>query len=180
MSKKYSYEFKMRVVEEYFEGKLGYRALANKYQISDKSLVKQWVNNYKDYGKNSLKSRKGKTKYPLDFKLNVLHYKQETGASYRETAKKFGLNNPSLIANWRRTYLEGGANQLNNPIGRPSNMHKKPKLSKKSQKMNLSEKEELEHLRQEVNYLKIENLYLKKLKELGLRDHRDPNKPNSL
>lgn len=59
-------------------------------------------------------------------------------------------------------------------------MHKKPKLSKKSQKMNLSEKEELEHLRQEVNYLKIENLYLKKLKELGLRDHRDPNKPNSL
>ena len=170
----------MRVVEEYFEGKLGYRTLANKYNISTESLVRQWVNNYKDCGKNSLKSREGKTKYPLEFKLNVLHYKQETGASYRETAKKFGLNNPSLIANWRRAYLEGGANQLNNPIGRPSDMHKKPKLSKKSQRMNLSEKEELELLRQEVTYLKIENLYLKKLKELGLKDHRDPNRPNSL
>lgn len=170
----------MRVVEEYFEGKLDYRTLANKYNVSTESLVRQWVNNYKDCGKNSLKSREGKTKYPLDFKLNVLHYKQETGASYRETAKKFGLNNPSLIANWRRAYLEGGANQLNNPIGRPSDMHKKPKLSKKSQRMNLSEKEELEHLRQEVTYLKIENLYLKKLKELGLKDHRDPNRSNSL
>ncbi|OFL65619.1 hypothetical protein HMPREF2758_01990 [Facklamia sp. HMSC062C11] len=180
MSKRYSYKFKMRVVEEYFEGKLGYRTLANKYNISTESLVRQWVNNYKDCGKNSLKSREGKTKYPLEFKLNVLHYKQETGASYRETAKKFGLNNPSLIANWRRAYLEGGANQLNNPIGRPSDMHKKPKLSKKSQRMNLSEKEELELLRQEVTYLKIENLYLKKLKELGLKDHRDPNRPNSL
>ena len=59
-------------------------------------------------------------------------------------------------------------------------MHKKPKLSNNSQRMNLSEKEELEHLRQEVTYLKIENLYLKKLKELGLKDHRDPNRPNSL
>lgn len=180
MSKKYSFELKMRVVEEYFEGKLGYKALAEKYSISTKSLVIRWVNNYKIYGKNSLRPRQGKRKYSLDFKLNVLHYKQETGASYRETAIKFGLSNPSLIANWRRAYLKGGANQLNNPIGRPSNMSKKPKLNKDSQQMFPSEKEELEYLRQEVNYLKIENLYLKKLKELGLRDYRDPNRPNSL
>lgn len=47
MPKKYRYEFKVRVVEEYFEGKLGYRSLAHKYKISTESLVKQWVNNYK-------------------------------------------------------------------------------------------------------------------------------------
>lgn len=179
MSKKYSYEFKLKVVEEYCEGKLGFRALMNKYNISDKSLISQWINNYKNFGKNGLKSNKGKTNYSLDFKLNVLHYKQETGASYRETAKEFGLNNPSLIANWRRAYLEGGTSQLNKPIGRPSNVNKKKKQNKESKQTVDSEKEELEHLRQEVNYLKIENLYLKKLKELGLKDHRDPNRLNS-
>ena len=51
MSKKYSFELKMRVVEEYFEGKLGYKALAEKYSISTKSLVIRWVTTIKSMGR---------------------------------------------------------------------------------------------------------------------------------
>ena len=47
MSKKYSYEFKLRVVEDYFEGTLSNIAPANKYEISTRSLLERWGNNYK-------------------------------------------------------------------------------------------------------------------------------------
>lgn len=183
MPKKYSYEVKLKVVEEYLKGKLSYQSLRDKYDISDRSLIINWVESYRNFGKDGLKPKKGKTKYSLDFKLNVLHFKQETGASYRETAREFGLNNPSLIANWRRVYLEGGAQNLEKPIGRPPEVKKKSDQkntnNKKLKSSVSSEKEELKRLRQEITYLKIENLYLKKLKELGLIDHRDPNRPNS-
>lgn len=53
------------------------------------------------------------------------------------------LNNQSLIANWRRAYLEGGPYQLNHPIGRPSKMHKEKKPNKDLQHIFSSEKEEL-------------------------------------
>lgn len=58
MSKKYSYEFKLRVVEDYFEGTLSNIAPANKYEISTRSLLERWGNNYKIYGQNSLKLKK--------------------------------------------------------------------------------------------------------------------------
>ena len=58
MSKKYSNEFILRVVEDYFEGTLRNIALANKNRISTRSLVERWGNNYKIYEQNSLKLNK--------------------------------------------------------------------------------------------------------------------------
>lgn len=130
-------------------------------------------------GTDGLKRKKGKTTYPLDFKLNVLHFKQSTGASYSETANAFKLTNPSMIANWHRAYTEGGTAALEKPIGRPPKMTKKPTKKSLHQRQKSTNQTEVERLRQEIDYLRIENAYLKKLKELGLTDHRDPNKPNS-
>ncbi|MGX7108669.1 transposase [Facklamia miroungae] len=180
MSKKYAYELKIKVVEEYIEGKLGYKALTKKYGISSPSLVKNWVYNYKRYCTNGLKAIQGKADYSLDFKLNVLHFKQRIGASYKETAIAFNLTNPSMIANWKRIYLEGGSEALNRPIGRPPKVVKKLNKKELRQKNKVTDDSELERVRQQVTYLEIENAYLKKLKEWGLNDHRDPNKPNSL
>lgn len=177
MHKKYSYEFKLAVVKEYLEGILGYTSLSKKYDVSSDSLVKTWVNTYKEFGEVGLQPKKGKTDYPLDFKRNVLHFKESTGASYRETAIAFNLQNPSLIANWKRIYLEGGFEALNRSIGRPPKVVKKPSKKELSQINKVSDESELERLRQKVTYLEIENAYLKKLEEWGLSDHRDPNKP---
>ena len=47
---KYSYDFKKRVVEDYINNKGGYRYLANKYQLPDYRIVRQWVANYKAFG----------------------------------------------------------------------------------------------------------------------------------
>ncbi|WP_197089536.1 transposase [Bacillus sp. SA1-12] len=40
---KYSEEFKLKLVKEYLEGKLGYRLLAQKYNMKDSTRILRWV-----------------------------------------------------------------------------------------------------------------------------------------
>ena len=179
MTKKYSYELKLKIVLEYSEGLLGTKLLAKKYEISSHSLVHKWINQYKKYGKDGLKPKKTNKKYPLNFKLNVLIFNQDTGASYRETANAFGISEPSLIANWKRAYLKEGSAGLNKQIGRPSKMTKlnSDKLNKEQHiEKDSTAADKIELLKKENEYLKIELEYLKKLKARGLKDSRENNK----
>lgn len=179
MSKKYSYEFKLKIVQEYLNGTLGYTLLSKKYNISSKSQLQKWVNQYKKYGKEGLKTKRRNKKYTLNFKLDVLRFKQDTGASYKDIANAFGIGEPSIIANWKRQYAQEGAQGLNKPQGRPPKMPKlnqdknKPdRINKNSDQVN----QENERLKKENDYLRIELVYLKKLKALGLKDPRANNK----
>ena len=178
---KYSHQFKVKIVEEYLNGTLGYRLLAEKYSIPSKSIIEKWVNQYQINGKKGLQTPKTKNKYPLPFKLDVLRFKQDTGASYKATANAFGIAEPSIIANWKRAYLKEGNPGLNRRIGRPAKMPKsnpnqdKSKQSKNNQQENEAI-DEIEALKKENEYLKIELAYLKKLKALGLKDPRANNK----
>ena len=58
MSKKYSYEFKLNLVQDYLNGTLGYTLLTKKHAISDSDLIGKWVNQYKTFGKDGLKRKK--------------------------------------------------------------------------------------------------------------------------
>lgn len=86
MSKKYSFEMKLAIVQEYLEGSLGSQLLVQKYNVSNQSLIYKWLDQYKKDREEGLRTRKTKTKYLLNFKLNVLRFKQDTGASYKDTA----------------------------------------------------------------------------------------------
>ena len=57
MGKHYKYEFKLKVVQEYLNSSLGYRALAKKYEISTKSLIERWIAQYKEFGPEGLSKR---------------------------------------------------------------------------------------------------------------------------
>lgn len=50
MSKKYSKELKMQVVQDYLNGIAGYGSLAKKYGVSDKAVVRKWVEGYQREG----------------------------------------------------------------------------------------------------------------------------------
>ncbi|WP_168162132.1 helix-turn-helix domain-containing protein, partial [Nosocomiicoccus sp. HMSC067E10] len=60
--KKHSFEFKVKVVNEYLNGEGGYRFLGKKYNIN-KSLVEKWVGQYKTYGHQGLAKSLGNTQY---------------------------------------------------------------------------------------------------------------------
>lgn len=87
---------------------------------------------------------------------------KRTGASQQETTLAFGLNNPSLIANWDLVFQrEGVAGLEGKPKGRP------PMPGKKKGKPNQKKEKELSReaqLERENELLRLENAYLKKLR----------------
>ena len=96
---KYSDEFKLNIVKEYFEGNLGFTLLAEKYGISSKAQIQRWVRAYKAFGLEGLRRKRTNQVYSVQFKLDVIHFMKQTGASYQDTAIAFHMNNPTLIAN---------------------------------------------------------------------------------
>lgn len=168
MGKHYKYEFKLKVVQEYLNSSLGYRALAKKYEISTKSLIERWIAQYKELGPEGLSKRLKNKVYTREFKLSVLRFRQENMLSYRETASHFKISNIAMICAWQRRFEENGILRLdNNQKGRPSKMDKKHSKAKpKSAELKESEREELERLRNENEMLKAGIAYQKKLQAL--------------
>lgn len=158
---KYSDEFKLKIVKEYLDGSMGYKLLARKHDIPDESTIQNWVKAYRAFGGEGIMRKSSKKVYSVQFKLDVLHFKKQTGASYRDTAIEFKMNNPSLIANWQRIFLKEGVEGLNpKQKGRPS-MSKKRDIKPVEQEKKMSREEELER---ENELLRLEVAYLKKLK----------------
>ncbi|RFU69775.1 transposase, partial [Peribacillus saganii] len=51
---KYSEGFKLKVVQEYLQDKLGYKLLSKKYEMPSSTPIEQWVRAYKAFGKEGL------------------------------------------------------------------------------------------------------------------------------
>lgn len=154
---KYSQGFKLKIVQEYLKGNLGYLLLAQKYGIPSPTPIKRWVRAYKISGEKGLQRKTKHEEYPVQFKLDVLNFMKQTGASYQDTAIRFNMNDPSLIATWNSKFLKEGVEGLKHAKGRPS-MSKK---SKATVKKTMSREEQLER---ENELLRLEVAYLKKLK----------------
>ena len=157
---KYSEEFKLQVVNEYLNGHVGYNLLAKKYRPLHPSQIHRWVQAYKEFGIEGLMKKTKKQFYSVQYKLDILNFIKQTGASYQDTAIEFNMNNLSLIANWYKRFLEEGVEGLKEKMkGRPSmSKNRKEKTVKKEN--TLSREEQLER---ENELLRLEISYLKKL-----------------
>lgn len=161
---KYSDQFKLLVVREYLEGRLGYNTLAKKHDVKSTGQLRAWVSAYQKYGVEGIMRKKNHEVYPVQFKLDVLSFMKRTGASRSDTALHFGLTNPPLITSWKRKFLKGGAAALDNPKGRPS-MSDQTKKAKKAQNPTKSvEMTREQELEKENDLLRLEVEYLKKLR----------------
>ena len=170
---KYSEEFKFKLVIEYLNGNLGYKTLANKYNMPSETPIQVWVSAYKSQGLVGLKRSKKKESYSIQFKLDTVQFILKTGASYQETADHFKLNNPSLIYRWMETFkLQGIEGLKPKSKGRPS-MSKKPSKQTKKEEKKLTREAELER---EIELLRLENAYLKKLKAFRENPNVSPEK----
>ncbi|MEK4128303.1 transposase [Solibacillus sp. FSL W8-0474] len=131
--KKYSQGFKLKIVQEYLKGKMGYILLAKKYGIPSPTPIRYWVRAYKAFGEEGLQRKRKHKEYPVQFKLDILNFMKQTGASYLETAIRFNMNHPGLIASWKSKFLkEGMDGLLEKARWRPS-MSKKLKTTEKKQ-----------------------------------------------
>ena len=159
---KYSDEFKLEVIKDYLSGKNGGSVLiAKKYGIPVRT-VNNWINWYNARGKHGLIKKLTTKSYSSDFKLSVIKYREINKCSYREAAEHFGVTNGAIVYTWAKKYEEKGFSGLEGKQGRSRKVSK----SKNPKPLNESEREELIRLREEVKYLKLKEIYKKKLEAL--------------
>lgn len=160
MAKKYSDKLKLKIVKEYLEKPLGYKRLAKKYNIPSTTPIKNWVKAYQHFGQDGIRSKASREVYSLQFKLDVLQFKKQTGSSCRDTAFKFKLNHPAIVSNWDTIFLNEGIEGLKGKTKGCASMSQNQQ-SKPTQTKPISREKELER---EIELLTLEVAYLKKLK----------------
>jgi transposase-like protein len=167
---KYTSEDKIRAVQTYLNGNDGGNKVAERLGVS-RSQYWNWVNQYKNHGEEAF--NKGYTNHSTQYKLDVLHFMQDNGTSINETAAIFNIPSPSTILQWSRHFEAEGIDALKSKKkGRPS-------MKKDSQKGNKRQKPvegSLEALQAEIDQLRMENAYLKKLNALVQNKEKSPNK----
>lgn len=166
---KHSFEFKLKIVQDYLSGQGGTTFLAKKYGLNSNSQIIKWINAYKELGKEGLLLSQKNKNYSVQFKLDAIELYLTTELSYQEIANAFKMNNPTLIAKWLKTYRELGIGGLTRQKGRPTKMTKKK--SNKTRSLP-SKPTQLAKLEKENRILKIENAYLKELRRLRLEDEQ--------
>lgn len=158
---KYSFEEKYEAVQRVLNG----MSLSESARIMGvcASQVRKWFHLYENHGWEALKN--GGASYDGIFKVMVVEYMHSNHLSYKSTAAFFGIKCDSNVAKWERIYYEEGPEGLlrKKPRGRPPKSMKKNKPV--TQKKELSE-ETKEDLIAEVQRLRMENEYLKKLRAL--------------
>ena len=125
------------------------------------SQLQRWVHLYNEHGINGLKN--SGASYDGKFKVMVVEYMHANHLSCQATANKFCIKGVYTVDKWERIYYEEG------PAGllKKSKKRRPPKSmsTKKKQQKKLPKKTE-EDLIAEVQRLRMENEYLKKLQAL--------------
>ena len=101
-------------------------------------------------------------KYSGEFKQQVVETMINELLSYKETTRRFDLRSKAQVKSWERIYLEEGPESLYIEKRGLSSEGRPPKLDKKVE----------EDLIAEVQRLRAENDYLKKLKALVIEEER--------
>ena len=153
---KYSSEFKLKVIKYYEEGH-GFLSTAKYFNIPAMSTVQKWIRKYQKQGEKGL--IKNIQKYNGEFKQYVVEYMHNNHLSCLETAIQFNLAGDYVVSKWERIYYEEGPQALyKERRGKSKNMSSKP-----IKKKNVNENKDL---LEEVQRLRMENEYLKKLNAL--------------
>lgn len=158
---KYTAEFKLSVVQKYLEGSMGYRLLAEHFDIRNHSLIERWVGFYRLHGEEGLRAKR--TSYCAQFKLSVLKHMWDNSLSKGHTAAIFNIRRHATVGDWERAYYAGGVDALEPcPRGSP----RMQPVPDKPEDAKTEDSRTREELVAEVAYLRAEVAYLKKLDAL--------------
>lgn len=159
---KFDEKLKISVVEQYLSGTDGWAIVGRRNGVSV-TMVKQWVASYQQHGIAGL--RKQFQHYDAQFRLRVLRQMWKKQWSYQETALAFGIRSHGCLAVWERCYHSGGIDALKpRKRGRPPRMPDAPTTTPPTSVND--ETRSREDLLAEINQLRMENAYLKKLEAL--------------
>ena len=172
-NKAYSKELKQQVINDYHNGIGSLEGLANKYNITGNTIVRQWIIKYnkgieiKDYDPKgdvyTMKSRKT----TLEERLEIVNYVLANNNDFKGAADKYSVPYANVY-NWVKKYNEHGEDGLSDSRGRPSSKKPKHELT------DIEKKDiEIEKLKRELERSKMVIEVLKKNIEIQERMERD-------
>ncbi|MCI6930517.1 MAG: IS3 family transposase [Methanobrevibacter boviskoreani] len=153
---KLTYEDKINLYMEKKKG-ISLSKLTIKYKVNPEA-IKYIVRLIDKHGFDIIKTTKIK-KYPIREKERIINRVLLNNESLKSVAVDEGLSNYGMLSSWISKYKENGYNIVERKRGRPT-MIKKPKQINKKE----TDKEKIERLEKENEYLKAELEYSKKLR----------------
>lgn len=169
---KYPREAKLEMIRAYREEHRSINWITEHYGISASYLrqLLELEESGQTEGIGAGQSGRKKRKYPGTFKLNVVKERIATGLGYREIARKYGVTHQNVMQ-WERIYLECGETGLLE--------EQRGKAMKEGYASSAGERRKLDKnverdLIAEVQRLRMENEYLKKLQALVKEGKKSP------
>ncbi|WP_417898431.1 IS3 family transposase [Bacillus haimaensis] len=157
---KFTREVKHQAVQRYMNNLVSYRELAKEVGV-DHSVLRYWVMLFKHHGDQAFSFPY--TKYSPAFKLRVIQFIKESNYSVREASAIFHIPDPCMVRRWKIKWETCGDAAFNPKEKRPSTMTSKNNKTNEEKATNPS----VDELKKELEYLRMENAYLKKLRGLS-------------
>jgi len=157
---KYGEQFKLSLVQQYLSGAGGYKFIAKQHEVPHE-VLRHWVLAYRTHGLDGLKKKF--SHYSAEFKLSVLRHMWDNALALGQTAALFNIRNPGSLIIWEREYRRAGLDGLETRSrGKPKLMSVSPPKPESKP----DDEKSREDLQAELDYLRMENAYLKKLQAL--------------
>ena len=103
---KFTPEQKLKIVQEYLEGKGSHEKLGSKYEIDRRSIA-QWVRSYQEHGVEAFYQKGGNKSYSTEFKIMCVEIYLRGEMSQTEICVKYGISNHSVLHSWIKKYNGG-------------------------------------------------------------------------
>lgn len=156
-SRKHSPEFKKQAVLHFLTSGDGPGKTSKLFGVNA-GLLCRWAELWKATGDSAFSKAAKKQNFTPEFKESVILHMWQNNASARKTAPYFGIRDPGNLSQWEKLYLEGGIMALHRKKtpGCPMSAKKKTPGNQVTAPHPVfrSQEEELEYLRAEVAYLK--------------------------
>ena len=123
---KYSSELKVQNASDYLYGRNSYNGLSKKYNIAA-SIIRTWMKAAELNGLESLKVKRTKREYSVDFKLDVVSYYLKPDEGRNLVAAKFNIS-PSQVYYGLRSSSE--AVQMRSFLSRKVDLLKCPRRAR--------------------------------------------------
>jgi transposase len=168
--KKYETKFKLKVVESFLAGEGGAKLLARRWSVPEEK-VRTWVSHYRLHGVAGLQPKRGA--YSAHFKHQVLLHQDREQLSSRQVAAIYDIRNPNQITVWRRAFVDGGVAALEDrrqvdPMKVEEPNPEPPDNASSYRAL----REEVERLRAEVAYLKKLEALVRANRQAAHKEHK--------
>lgn len=164
-NRSYTAELKLQAVKDYLEGGLSQYQIIDKYKIASTRQLFNWIKKYNDH--SSLKAYRGEAKAMIkgrsttwQERIDIAQYCLTHQHDYHKTAEQFQVSYQQVYQ-WVKKFEDGGQDALMDRRGR----NKTPEELTETDRQKL----EMKKMEYEMERLRAENAFLKKLREFQRR-----------